>query len=189
MSKVTQAFIIAAALCACGNQEESAAPADEEGTTEAAATRAAPDEEEIPPLDDHNIVSIALKSQDHTKLVAALKAARYVTGVSNAGPLTVFAPTNAAFDALPAGTVENLLEPENVDQLRKVLQHHVTASVYTAESLREGQNLGMVDGTNVTVHLADGKVKIGEATILASIRASNGIVHVIDGVLVPAARH
>lgn len=186
MSKWIHAFMIAAALWACSNQE-SAEPAEEESTEETPA-RAAPQEEEIPPLDENNIVSIALKSQDHGKLVAALKAAHYVTGVSNAGPLTVFAPTDAAFDALPAGTVENLLKPENVDQLRKVLQHHVIPSVYTAEGLRDGQNLGMVDGTSVTVHVADGKVKIGEATILASVRASNGIVHVVDGVLVPPAR-
>jgi uncharacterized surface protein with fasciclin (FAS1) repeats len=188
MSKWIHALMIAAALSACSNQDEPVEPA-EEGSSEETAARRAPQEEEIPPLDENNIVSIALKSQDHTTLVAALKAAHYVTGVSNAGPLTVFAPTNAAFDALPAGTVANLLKPENVDQLRKVLQHHVIPSVYTAEGLRDGQNLGMVDGTNITVHVADGKVKIGEATILASVRASNGIVHVVDGVLVPAARH
>jgi len=188
MSKLIHAFTITAMLWGCDSSQEES-PAEEEETNEGATKRAEPAEEEIPPLDENNIVSIALKSQDHTKLVAALKAAHYVTGVSNAGPLTVFAPTNAAFDALPAGTVENLLKPENVDQLRKVLQHHVVPSVYTAEGLRDGQNLGMVDGTNVTVHLADGKVKIGEATILASVRASNGIVHVIDGVLVPPARN
>jgi uncharacterized surface protein with fasciclin (FAS1) repeats len=179
-------FAVVACLGCSSPEEESAATADEEESSTPA--KAAPREEEIPPLDENNIVSIALKSRDHTKLVAALKAAQYVTGVSNAGPLTVFAPTDAAFDALPEGVLADLLKPENADRLRKVLQHHVVPSVYTAEGMRDGQNLGMVDGTNVTVHRTDSTVKIGDATIVASVRASNGIVHVIDGVLVPPAR-
>lgn len=177
MLRIVSAFVIAASLCACGQQ----APA----TPDMPAARPAAPVDNTPPLDHDNIVSIASRSADHTKLVAALRAADYVTGVANPGPLTVFAPTNAAFDALPAGTVENLLKPENVDQLRHILQHHVVPSVYTAESLRDGQDLGMVDGNHVTVHVADGHIKIDEANVVASIPASNGIVHVIDRVLLP----
>ena len=184
MLKLVSAVWIAFAVGACGHQEEAAAP-EEEQAAEHEAT--APAHEDTPPLDPDNIVSIALKSPDHHKRVAALRAADYVTGVANPGPLTVFAPTDAAFDALPAGTVEHLLQPANVDQLRHILQHHVVPAVYLADALHDGQTLGMVDGTNETVHVTDGHVKIGEANVVASIRASNGIIHVIDKVLVPAA--
>lgn len=142
---------------------------------------------DTPPLDPENIVSIASNSRDHTTLVAALRAADYVTGVANPGPLTVFAPTNAAFAALPAGTVDNLLKPENVADLRHVLQHHVAPAVYLADSFTDGQRLGMVDGTAVTMHIRDGQPMLEDAKVIASIRASNGIIHVIDKVLVPAA--
>ena len=146
---------------------------------------AAEKRDDMPPLDPNNIASLATKSADHTTLVAALKAADYMIGVANAGPLTVFAPVNAAFAALPPGTVENLLKPENVDTLRHVLQHHVVPSSYQASALKDGQVLGMVDGTNATVHVEGDKVLIDEATIVASVRASNGMLHIIDKVLLP----
>jgi len=178
MAKLIWGLAVVALVSSCGTQEASQTP--ELGSSPRAPV------DNTPPLDPDNIVSIALRSHDHTKLVAALRAADYVTGVANPGPLTVFAPTDAAFDALPAGTVENLLKPENVGDLRHVLQHHVVPAVYLADALRDGQVLGMVDGTNETVHVADGHIKIGEANVLASIRASNGVVHVLDRVLVPA---
>jgi uncharacterized surface protein with fasciclin (FAS1) repeats len=137
------------------------------------------------PTDPKNIVNIAIGSKDHTTLVAALKAADYVDGVSNAGPLTVFAPTNAAFDKLPKGTVEGLLKPEKVEELRNVLKFHVVPSTYEAKDLKDGMTLGMVNGGKVTVHVKDAKITVNDATIVASIRASNGVVHVIDGVLLP----
>ncbi|MFO0745882.1 MAG: fasciclin domain-containing protein [Myxococcota bacterium] len=135
------------------------------------------------------MVSIAAASKDHTTLVAALKAADYVTAVSNAGPLTVFAPTNAAFDKLPKGTVEELVKPDKVDTLRDILKYHATTSTYETKSLKDGQTIGMANGQKVTIHVdAEGKVKVNDANIVASIRASNGIVHVIDGVLLPPPR-
>src|SRR5678815_236068 len=175
MSKNVLAVVLFAALAACRGD---AAP-DLSGE---ARTARAPDP--IPPLDPNNIVSIAQGSRDHTTLVHALQAADYVTGVANPGPLTVFAPTNAAFAALPAGTVDDLMKPENVSQLRHVLQHHVVPATYEVASLHDGQVLGMVDGTNETVHIVDGHLRIGDANVVTSIRASNGIVHVIDKVLV-----
>lgn len=177
MPNVTSAILLILSASACNGSESSVSPA-----TGAAAVAPV---DHAPPLDDRNIVSIASASADHTTLVTALRAADYVTGVANPGPLTVFAPTNAAFEALPAGTVENLLEPENVDDLRHILQHHVVPSVYTAASLRDGQTLGMVDGNRVTIHVADGRIMVDDATVVASIPASNGIVHVIDRVLLP----
>jgi uncharacterized surface protein with fasciclin (FAS1) repeats len=139
----------------------------------------------VPPIDETNIVSIASASADHTTLVAALKAADYVTPVAGSGPLTVFAPTNQAFDALPAGTVDSLLEPANVDQLRNVLKYHVTTSALATSSFRDGQTLGMSNGAKATIRVEGEQVTINGAHIVASIPASNGIVHVIDAVLLP----
>jgi len=137
------------------------------------------------PTDPTNIVNIAGHSKDHTTLVAALKAADYVDSVSNPGPLTVFAPTNAAFDKLPKGTVEGLVKPEKKEDLRNILKYHVTVSTYDQKSFKDGQVLSMANGQKVTFHVKDGKVSINDANIIASIPASNGIVHVIDSVLLP----
>lgn len=135
-----------------------------------------------------NVVQVASGSKDHTTLVAAIKAAELVNALSNAGPFTVFAPTNAAFDKLPAGTVEGLLKPEKKNDLIDILQYHVSVGVYKAESLQDGQVLGQVNGGDITVTKKDGKIILnGTATIIASIPASNGIIHVIDGVLLPPA--
>lgn len=132
-----------------------------------------------------NIVQVAINSKDHSTLVTAVKAAELVDVLSNAGPFTVFAPTNAAFDALPAGTLENLLKPENKRKLQDILQHHVAVAVYKADSFYDGQVLEMVDGNNITFSVKDGKVKIGDASIVASVPASNGIIHVVDKVILP----
>lgn len=135
-----------------------------------------------------DVVKIAVGSKDHTTLVAAVKAADLVNALSNAGPFTVFAPTNAAFDALPKGTVEELLKPENVDKLRGILQHHVTTSAYDVADLTDGMTLGMADGGSVTVKKAGNDITIDGAKIIASVRGSNGMVHVVDAVIVPAAK-
>jgi uncharacterized surface protein with fasciclin (FAS1) repeats len=133
-----------------------------------------------------NVVQVAAGSKDHTTLVAAVKAAELVDALSNAGPFTVFAPTNAAFDKLPAGTVDGLLKPEKKNDLADILQYHVSVGVYKAESLQDGQLLGQVNGNNITISKKDGKIMVnGTATIIASIPASNGIIHVIDAVLLP----
>lgn len=153
-------------------------------TSEAAAP-AAP---VTPPRDPNNIVSIAIASPDHTTLVAALQAASYVTAISNPGPLTVFAPTNAAFDALPPGTVDGLLEPGRVGDLQHVLKYHATTSVHDITTLKDGEMLGMANGAKAEIHIKDGKLTINNANVVASIRASNGIVHVIDAVLLPPAK-
>lgn len=135
-----------------------------------------------------DVVKVAAASKDHTTLVAAIKQAELISSLSNAGPFTVFAPTNAAFDKLPAGTVDKLMKNENKADLQDILQYHVTTSSLKAEYFTDGMNVGMVNGGNVTVSVKDGKIMLnGTATIVASIPASNGTVHVIDGVLVPPA--
>jgi uncharacterized surface protein with fasciclin (FAS1) repeats len=136
-----------------------------------------------------NVVQIASGSKDHSTLVAAVKAADLVNALSNAGPFTVFAPTNAAFDALPAGTVEGLLKPEKLDALRDILQYHVSVGVFKSDSFTDGQTIGQVNGGNITITKKDGKVYVnGNSVIVASIPASNGIIHVVDKVLLPPAQ-
>lgn len=133
-----------------------------------------------------NVVQVAMGSTDHTTLVAAVKAAALVDVLSNAGPFTVFAPTNAAFDKLPAGTVDGLLKPEKKDDLADILQYHVSVGVFKPEMFQDGQVIGQVNGANITItKKADAVYVNGTAKIIASIPASNGIIHVIDGVLLP----
>ncbi len=140
-------------------------------------------------ISNPNVVQVAVGSKDHTTLVAAVKAAELVDALSNAGPFTVFAPTNAAFDLLPAGTVDDLLKAENKDKLTTILQYHVYVGVLKTESMQDGQSFGMVDGGNVTITKKDGKTFVnGNAEVVASIPASNGIIHVVNNVLLPTAK-
>lgn len=190
MEKVVIVLSLGLALSACQSPTSeggAAASGQASSGAAAAAARTVVQASNLPPLDPKNIVSIASGSKDHTTLVAALKAADYVPSVSNAGPLTVFAPTNAAFDALPAGTVEGLTKPEKKTELREVLKYHVTTSVYETKDMKDGDTLSMANGIKATLHVKDGKVRINDANIVTSIRASNGIVHVIDRVLTAPA--
>jgi uncharacterized surface protein with fasciclin (FAS1) repeats len=137
-------------------------------------------------ISNPNVVQIASGSKDHSTLVTAVKAAELVDVLSNVGPFTVFAPTNAAFDKLPEGTVENLLKPEQKDALSNILEYHVYVGVIKTEAMRDGQILNQVNSKNITLNVKDGKYMINsKATILASIPASNGMIHVIDEVLLP----
>ncbi len=157
----------------------------------AAVTQSAPEAVQSEVKDDQSqkdIVKIAEGSKDHSTLVAALKAAEYVDVLSNPGPFTVFAPTNAAFDKLPAGTVDGLLKPEAKKALRNILEYHVFVGVMKQEYLHDGQVLNQVNGDNVTVGLKDGKFTVNGANVLATIPASNGIIYVIDAVLLPPAK-
>lgn len=135
-----------------------------------------------------DIVKVAVGSADHTTLVAAVKAADLVDALSNAGPFTVFAPVNSAFEKLPKGTVEELLKPENKQKLADILQHHVAVAVYKTSMLKDGQILGMVDGSNAKISKKDGAIYIDKAKIIATVEASNGIIHVIDEVILPPAK-
>ena len=157
-------------------------------TTGAATAEPAPNAEPAvaaPSDGPKNIVNVAVGSKDHTTLVAALKAADYVDSLTNPGPFTVFAPTNAAFDKLPKGTVEGLVKPEKKADLSEILKYHVAVSVYQLKDLKDGQIMAMANGSKVTFKVKDGKVTVNGANIVASVPASNGIVHVIDGVLLP----
>jgi len=133
-----------------------------------------------------NVVQVAAGSADHTTLVAAVKAAGLVDALSNAGPFTVFAPTNAAFDKLPAGTVEGLLQPNKKDALKNILEYHTYVGSLKIEYMQDGQSFEQVNGGKISISKKDGKTMVnGKATVLASIPTSNGIIHVIDEVLLP----
>jgi uncharacterized surface protein with fasciclin (FAS1) repeats len=151
-----------------------------------------------PMFADKNIVENAVNSKDHTTLVAAVKAAGLVETLSGAGPFTVFAPVNAAFDALPAGTVDTLLKPENKDQLTKVLTCHVIGAKAMSDAVMKmvKDDGGMhkaktVGGCELTLALNGDKVTVtdetgGVATVtIADVEQSNGVIHVIDKVLLP----
>ena len=166
---------------AAGNKD--AAPATTEASAPMSGQSGVQDD-----VSQKDVVKIAVGSPDHTTLVTALKAAEYVDVLSNAGPFTVFAPTNAAFDKLPAGTVEGLLKPEKKNDLRTILEYHVFVGVLKPEMFQDGQTFGQASGHNITIGVKDGKVTVNGANIVASIPASNGIIHVIDAVLLPPAK-
>jgi uncharacterized surface protein with fasciclin (FAS1) repeats len=133
-----------------------------------------------------NVLDIAMGSKDHTTLVAAIKAAELENVLVNAGPLMVFAPTNAAFNELPEGTVEDLLKPENKEKLAFILKHHVTPGNYDKEFLKKFKKLGQASDLSIKVEVKGDDVYVGGAKIIASIPAGNGIVHVVDKVILPA---
>ena len=146
-----------------------------------------------------DIVSNAVNSKDHTTLVAAVKAAGLVETLQGEGPFTVFAPTNKAFDKLPDGTVATLLEPENKSKLQSVLTYHVLAGEYDAEdivmAIRKGNGMATfttVNGAALTAMLKGKKVQLKDAAgnvstvSISDVRQSNGVIHVIDTVVLPA---
>ena len=139
-----------------------------------------------------NIIQNAVNSKDHTTLVAAVKAAGLVETLESEGPFTVFAPTNAAFGKLPAGTVDNLVKPENKATLSKILTYHVVAGKLAASDLTEGKKLKTVEGEQLTIKKSDGKVMIidskgnSSTVTIPNVNQSNGVIHVVDTVLMPS---
>ncbi|RXK52594.1 fasciclin domain-containing protein [Aquirufa rosea] len=169
---------------ACSSSETDTSSASTESTTATGGQENVKDDDS-----QQDVVKVAVGSKDHTTLVAALKQADLVTSLSNAGPFTVFAPTNAAFDKLDKATLNALMTDEKKADLQNILQYHVTVSALKADFLQDGQLLGMVNGDNVIVSLKNGKIILNNsATIVASIPASNGMIHVIDGVLLPPSK-
>jgi uncharacterized surface protein with fasciclin (FAS1) repeats len=147
---------------------------------------------------NRNIVQNAVNSKDHTTLVAAVKAAGLVDTLSGTGPFTVFAPTNEAFAALPAGTVDNLVKPENKATLTKILTYHVVAGRYTAKDLTDAvakgngtASLTTVQGEPLTVKQMAGRIEVVDSkgnaadVTIADVMQSNGVIHVVDKVLMP----
>jgi uncharacterized surface protein with fasciclin (FAS1) repeats len=145
-----------------------------------------------------NIVDVAAANADFSTLVAAVKAANLVETLSGDGPFTVFAPNNAAFDKLPAGTVDGLLKPENMEKLKSILTYHVVSGKFDAATVIDAINknngkysVTTVQGGTIVLSLSDGKVMLTDANggtatvILADVAASNGVIHAIDTVVMP----
>jgi uncharacterized surface protein with fasciclin (FAS1) repeats len=170
-------------IAGCQNENKKDSSEGDTMTTSEAKTEGQAfieDDESVP-----NVLQIAIGSPDHTTLVAAVQAADLENALVNAGPLMVFAPTNNAFDALPEGTVEDLLKPENKDALANILKHHVTPGNYSKDFLKKFKKLGQANDQNTTVEVKGDDVYVGGAKIVASIPAGNGIVHVVDAVILP----
>ena len=133
-------------------------------------------------VSEQNILQIALGSKDHTTLVAAVQAAQLENVLVNPGPLTVFAPTNDAFAALPAGTVEELLKPENKGKLASIVTSHASPGTFMGPDLKHGDEIYLATGQYVAVEEKGGDTYVNGAKILATVDASNGVVHVVDKV-------
>jgi len=132
-----------------------------------------------------NILQVAIGSSDHTTLVAAVQAAGLEDVLANAGPLTVFAPNNAAFDKLPEGVVADLLKPENKAKLAKIITYHAAPGTYKGDMIKSVMGIGQATGDKVNVEIIDNNTFVNGAKILGTVEASNGVVHVIDSVLLP----
>lgn len=174
-------FVMGLFVFSCGQQSAST----ESATTEEAFAVGGGQSNVKDDVSNPDVVRIAVSSPDHKTLVAALQAAAYVDALSNAGPFTVFAPTDAAFAKLPAGTVENLVKPENKATLQNILEYHVYVGVLNENMVRDGMTLNQVNLDNVTLNVKDGKITVNGANVLGTAKASNGIVYVIDAVLLP----
>ena len=221
LSLLTTALVAAIALGACQKNEPAAdatAPEDSAAMADNAATTANDDGMAndgmsgdmamdaggnpmvggAPMSPQKDIIDNAVNSKDHTTLVAAVKAAGLVDTLKGPGPFTVFAPTNEAFDALPAGTVDTLLKPENKATLTKILTYHVVPGNLDAAALRQQSEAGggsarlkTVEGDSLTakadgdrITVTDDKGHVADVTI-ADVRQSNGVIHVVDKVLMP----
>ena len=185
MKKVFLIAVTVLSITSCNSDKTTTQTTATEEATPGGGQSAVKDDESA-----KDVVKVAAGSKDHTTLVAAVKQAGLVDALSNAGPFTVFAPTNAAFDKLPKGTVDDLMKPENKDKLTDILQYHVYVGSLKTDLMQDGQNLNEVNGGNITISKsADGKITVNnKAHIVASIPASNGIIHVIDEVLLPPSK-
>ena len=186
ITKTILAFLLVALVVSCkdksGSTDDKVTVQETESTNSAEKKGQAFISDDVSPP---NVLDIAMESKDHTTLVAAVQATDLENALVNAGPLMVFAPTNEAFDALPEGTVTDLLKPENKAKLAYILKHHVTPGNYNKEFLKKFKKLGQASDQNVAISVEGDDVYVGGAKIIASISASNGIIHVVDKVIVP----
>ena len=177
MFKLLAPLALVGLLVSCGGDDSDVAPATDAPMTSEATT-------EEPTDEATDIVAIASGNEDFSTLVAAVAAAGLVETLQGEGPFTVFAPTNEAFAALPAGLVDKLLLPENKDLLVKILTYHVVSGTVLAADVTAG-DVPTVEGQNITI-TTDMGVKVNGATVTATdFIASNGVIHVIDAVILP----
>lgn len=182
MKKIFFALAAVALFTACSNNQSETSTGS---TGESLAQNNAGQSAVVDDVSNPNIVQVAAKSPDFTTLVTAVKAAGLVDALSNAGPFTVFAPTNAAFEKLPKGTVEGLLKPDKKDDLSNILGYHTYVGVLDGVLLQDGANYDMVFGGKVKITQKDGKNYVNGSEITATVKTSNGVIHVINDVLLP----
>ena len=169
---------LALGAAACGGDDESTGAGATTSQQEAPSTQ----------QNARDVVALAQDTPDLSTLVTAVSTAGLATTLQGKGPFTVFAPTNAAFEKLGNDQVQSLLEPQSRDQLTKILTYHVVPGTLSAADLSDGQKLETVAGETLTVKVDGDKVMVGDATVVKpDVNASNGVVHVIDSVLTPAA--
>ncbi len=173
--------ILVFSLSSCGDQQSGSSGEETNFDNLHGQSGVVDEESEI------NILQIAIGSPEHTTLVAGVQAAQLENVLANPGPLTVFAPTNAAFDKLPEGTLEELLKPENKNKLARIITSHAAPGTFTLELLKDGSKLYMATGQYIDVEVKNGDTYVNGTKILGSIDASNGIVYVIDDVFLFAA--
>jgi uncharacterized surface protein with fasciclin (FAS1) repeats len=165
--------------CSSGDSDAESTP------TAATSAEATPSEAMSEEAMGDTIVDVAASNPDFTTLVAAIEAAGLAETLSGEGPFTVFAPTNAAFEALPEGLLDKLLLPENKEVLTQILTYHVVAGEVMSSDIEPGE-VPTVEGEDLTIKVKDGTVTVNGATVeAADVEASNGVIHVIDEVLVP----
>lgn len=166
---VAALLVISMAACGGGQDQESA----DQGQMASADTLG-------------TIAEIASNDSRFSTLVTALDSAGLVQTMQEGGPFTVFAPTNAAFDALPDGTVQDLLQPENRERLTSILTYHVVEGANMAADVQGMSSVPTLEGSDLSISTSDGSVQVGNATVVqADVEASNGVIHAIDAVLMP----
>lgn len=176
-------LLLAALVATCGGEVASDQARTQEGGPPSNRGQAFIDDSSAEP----HILNIALASEDHGTLVAAVQAAEMENVLVGAGPLTVFAPTDEAFEALPEGALDDLLKPENQPTLYQVVASHASPGTFTLEKLTDGMRLYQASGHYVDVEVRDGETYVNGARILGTVKATNGIVHVVDKVFLVAA--
>lgn len=177
------AVAAALTLSACSSSSDEATTAESSAAVEESAI--AEGDEMVGETSPGTIVEVASANPDFSTLVAAVSAAGLVETLSGEGPFTVFAPTNDAFAALPPGVLDALLLPENKDALVKILTYHVVPGTVLAADITDG-DVATVEGQNVTLSTANGVTVNGATVVTADVLADNGVIHVIDAVLVPS---
>ncbi|WP_445223457.1 fasciclin domain-containing protein [Catalinimonas locisalis] len=183
-SLMTAGMFVAFAACASGGNDNATTDAANNDNTTTESTSAMETMEE--PSQSMDIVDLAGSQDNLSTLVAAVEAAGLVETLKGEGPFTVFAPTNEAFAALPEGTLEMLLKPENKDKLVAILTYHVVSGSVESSALSDGMDVATVEGSDIAVEIEGESVMINNASVVnANVGASNGVVHVIDKVILP----
>ncbi|MCP4457362.1 MAG: fasciclin domain-containing protein [Cytophagales bacterium] len=192
MRKISNILILSALIVgtwSCSNSGSQSSEGSGDGSVVAESSHPLGQASYSDDVSDANILQIAIGSKDHTTLVAGVQATKIEHVLVNAGPLTVFAPTNDAFGLLPEGTLENLLKEENLPTLANIITNHATPGSFTIEGLKKeaskGRKIYMATGNYVEIVVDGDDVTVGGAKILGTVEASNGIVHVVDKIILP----